>query len=65
MTAYLKKNTKTNLDDPNYIDSFENLKTLITSEPILKYPDFSKKFTLTTDASYLRRAIQLVLQVER
>jgi len=27
------------------------MKTLITSDPILIYPDFNKSFSLTTDAS--------------
>lgn len=31
--------------------AFETLKTTLTSEPILKYPDFSQDFNLTTDAS--------------
>lgn len=35
----------------DYVESFLTLKNLITSDPILKYPDFSKDFTLTTDAS--------------
>lgn len=51
MTAFLKKNAKIDLNDKDYIESFENLKTLITSAPVLRYPDFEKKFTLTTDAS--------------
>lgn len=32
-------------------DSFEKLKSLLCSEPLLQYPDFSKTFYLTTDAS--------------
>lgn len=51
MTKYLKKNTKTNMNDPNYIIAFEKLKDLITDHPILRYPDFNKKFRLITDAS--------------
>lgn len=31
--------------------SFETLKFILTSEPILQYPDFAKPFYLTTDAS--------------
>lgn len=31
--------------------SFQKLKTTLTSEPLLIYPDFSKKFILSTDAS--------------
>lgn len=51
MTKYLKKDMKIDIDDPEYINSFETLKTLLTNDPILRYPDLSKIFTLTTDAS--------------
>lgn len=60
MTKYLKKNNKLNLEDPLYKDSFQKLKELITSYPILRYPDFKKKFELVTDASDF--AIGAVLQ---
>lgn len=48
---YSKKNTKVNAHDPNYIASFEKLKSLITDYPILKYPNFNRRFKLITDAS--------------
>lgn len=51
LTRYLKKGMKVNTNDPNYISSFEKLKEIITNHPILKYPDFRKKFKLVTDAS--------------
>lgn len=51
MTYYLKKNKKINTLDPNYINSFEELKTLLTTHPILKYPDFNKPFKINSDAS--------------
>lgn len=51
MTKYLKKDAKINISDPNYQESFNTLKTLLIHDPILAYPDFTKKFTLTTDAS--------------
>lgn len=51
MTSFLKQNSKVNINCPKYIEAFETLKTLIINPPILKYPDFSKTFTLTTDAS--------------
>lgn len=51
MTKYLKLNSKINKLDPSYIHGFEQLKSLITSHPILKYPDFNKSFKVNTDAS--------------
>lgn len=51
MIKYLKKDNKININDPQYIAAFENLKSLITSHPILKYPEYDKPFVVTTDAS--------------
>ena len=34
-----------------YQIAFDKLKSLLCTEPILKYPDFTKTFILTTDAS--------------
>ena len=48
---YLKKDVKINVNDPSYIEAFQKLKRIITNPPILSYPDFNKKFVLTTDAS--------------
>lgn len=31
--------------------AFDTLKNILISDPVLKYPDYSKKFVLTTDAS--------------
>lgn len=50
LTKCLKKGAKIDLT-PDYIDCFENCKTLLTNDPILRYPDFSKDFILTCDAS--------------
>lgn len=50
MTARLKKGAKITLT-PDYVECFENCKTLLTNDPILQYPDFTKDFVLTTDAS--------------
>lgn len=51
MTKYLKKKTKINIHDPEYIYAFEKLKELITEHPVLRYPNFEKRFKLVTDAS--------------
>jgi hypothetical protein len=32
------------------VDSFHSLQTILTEQPILQYPDFTKPFVLTTDA---------------
>lgn len=50
MTQCLKKGSKI-VYDQNYISCFEHCKTLLTNDPILQYPDFTKEFLLTTDAS--------------
>lgn len=51
MTKYLKKGTRIDVKDSQYIQSFETLKKNIMSPPVLAYPDFNKEFELTTDAS--------------
>lgn len=51
MTKYLKKNSNVNPNDPNFITAFEQLKDVLVSPPILRYPNFNKKFKLITDAS--------------
>lgn len=50
-TKCLKKDAIVNYKDPEYVKCFEFCKTLLTNEPILQYPDFTKPFILTTDAS--------------
>lgn len=62
MVKYLKKGTKINLNDPEYIQAFEALKSNIIKHPILKFPNFEKPFTLFTDAS--NYAIGAVLMQE-
>ncbi|KAF5774223.1 putative nucleotidyltransferase, Ribonuclease H [Helianthus annuus] len=37
--------------DTNTLQAFQHLKTLLSSTPILRLPDFSKPFTIETDAS--------------
>lgn len=53
LTQCLKKGSKIAIDKPEYINCFEKCKTLLTNDPILQYPDFTKDFVLTTDASNL------------
>lgn len=51
ITKYLKKDARIDVKDPDYKESFETLKKLLTNSPVLAYPDFNKKFVLQTDAS--------------
>lgn len=51
LTKCLRKNHKVNYQDEEYIQAFELCKELLMNAPILAYPDFSKSFKLTTDAS--------------
>lgn len=48
---YLKKNARIDLKDKDYVNAFNKLKLYLTTEPVLQYPDFNKKFILVTDAS--------------
>ena len=50
-TRCLKKGSKIEPTDPEYVECFESCKKLLTNDPILQYPDFDKPFHLTTDAS--------------
>jgi hypothetical protein len=50
LTELLKKNTPYILDDKTE-KAFVTLKVLLTTEPLLQYPDFTRPFVLTTDAS--------------
>lgn len=52
MTQCLKKGSKITLDR-DYEECFEKCKTLLINDPILQYPDFTREFILTTDASKL------------
>ncbi|KAL1448640.1 hypothetical protein WDU94_001909 [Cyamophila willieti] len=51
MTKCLKKNGKIDINNKEYIKSFELCKEILTNEPILQHPDYEKEFILTTDAS--------------
>lgn len=50
MTLCLKKKSKIIITE-EYKECFETCKKLLTNAPLLQYPDFSKEFLLTTDAS--------------
>ena len=51
MTNRLKKKQTTPVTDKKYVESFEKCKELLVNAPILQYPDPSKPYILTTDAS--------------
>lgn len=51
MVRLLKQNAILDFRSKEFLNSFETLKKLITSEPVLQPPDFNKLFVLTTDAS--------------
>ncbi|KAJ3654355.1 hypothetical protein Zmor_013548 [Zophobas morio] len=50
LTKCLKKNAKIT-HDQQFITTFETCKKILINHPILQYPDFSRPFILTTDAS--------------
>lgn len=51
LTSSLKKKNKIDHTKKEYIDAFEKCKELLTNAPLLQFPDFTKPFVLTTDAS--------------
>lgn len=50
MTSCLKKGKPVIISE-DYTNTFNTCKTILMNDPILQYPDFSKPFILTTDAS--------------
>lgn len=50
LTVQLKKNEELR-HTKEFVETFEKCKSLLTCSDILQYPDFSKPFLLTTDAS--------------
>lgn len=50
LTKCLKKGHKIEFTE-DYVNAFETCKQILTNDPILQYPDFTKPFILTTDAS--------------
>lgn len=51
LTSCLKKKNKIDPTKREYVDAFERCKELLTNAPLLQFPDFTKPFVLTTDAS--------------
>lgn len=51
LTIKLKKDERINITEDSYRNCFETCKQMLLSDPILQYPDFTKPFLLTTDAS--------------
>lgn len=49
-TKCLKKGEKV-IHSPEFLSAFETCKNILTNEPLLQFPDFTKPFILTTDAS--------------
>lgn len=50
LTKCLKKDAKI-IHNEEFTSCFNDCKRLLTTDPILKYPDFNRKFILETDAS--------------
>ena len=51
ITKCLRKGHEKYIGSQEYKEAFEKCKELITNSPVLQYPDFTKPFKLTTDAS--------------
>ena len=51
ITRCLRKGTVIKTDSTEYVEAFNQCKEIISNSPVLAYPDFSKEFKLTTDAS--------------
>lgn len=52
LTSCLKKGRKVTIDE-KYKEAFQKCKELLTTAPLLQYPDQSKPYILTTDASQI------------
>lgn len=50
LTQCLKKGKRV-VHTPEFVDAVKKCKQILTNSPILQFPDFSKPFILTTDAS--------------
>lgn len=51
ISKYLKKDSTVDVKDITYINAFNTLKKIISTDQILAYPQFELPFILTTDAS--------------
>lgn len=51
LSKYLKKEVALDTKDKDFIEAFETLKKIISTDQVLAYPQFDKPFILTTDAS--------------
>ena len=51
LTSCLKEGAKINSNDTDFLNSVNTLKKLISTHPILKYPEFNVPFVVTCDAS--------------
>lgn len=51
MTKCLRKGSKVDIENEDYINSFDKLKISLMNSPVLAYPNFEEPFTLTTDGS--------------
>lgn len=51
LSKCLKKEANESFESEEFKQSFEKLKTIIASDQVLSYPDFTQEFILTTDAS--------------
>lgn len=61
---YLKRKNVPFTWGPDQQTSFEQLKTILTSQPILKLPDFNRPFTLQTDGSGTGLGVQLAQEYD-
>ena len=70
LTSFTKKNTSLNWTHPCE-ETFQKLKNVLCSAPVLRYPDYKQMFTLTTDArnvglgTILSQEVQEVCYISR
>lgn len=66
MTKFLKKDSTVDAKDSSYINGFNMLKQILSTDQILAYPQFDLSFILTADASgyVLGAALSQIQNVE-